>query len=436
MNLVRRLAARALTSNALRDARRTGARARRLTRGGKRAVQFFWQVDDPYAAVALPFVVRLARAHGLALEARLVPPPDAAAAPEAALLAAYARRDSAALAAALGLPPVAAVPPAEAVVATAERVAAQALVQAAPPETLLAIAQAMVAADPAAALAPLAAALGKASPAATARALAHGAAARASAGHYLGSVTHFEGEFYWGIDRLHYLEARLAGDAALCPRLDPVMPPVAALEGPAPVLDFYLSFRSPYTMVAAERIGALAAHYGATLNLRFVLPMVMRGLPVPGAKRRYITLDTKREAARFGLPFGDIVDPVGLGVERGLAVLHHAIAAGRGLDFARAFLTGAFARGIDMTGDALFAVAAGAGIGAEAVRAALADDSWRTVAEENRTALFALGLWGVPSFQVAGRAPHWGQDRLWAVEDDLRTVRGLPPIDRRVPCEG
>lgn len=439
MSVVRRLAARALTSQALRDARRAGAGVARRLRGQRRQATFYWQLDDPYAAVALPYLARLAMRHRLGLVVRLVPAPDAAAAPEPAMLAAYARRDAMLLAGALGLPPVAPAAPGEGVVARAERVAAHALAQAAPIDALIALARALAGPAPEAALAPLAARHGEASPAATARLLASGAAARARAGHYLGSVTQFEGEFYWGVDRLHYLEARLAGGGApeLCPVLDPVLPPhESPLAGPAPILDFYLSFRSPYTMVAVERIGALADHYGADLRLRFVLPMVMRGLPVPGAKRLYITLDTKREAARFGLAFGSIVDPVGPGVERGLAVLHHAIAAGRGLAFARAFLTGAFARGIDMTGDALFGMAESAGLNADAVRAALADDSWRAVAEANRAQMFALGLWGVPSFQVGARAPHWGQDRLWAVEDDLRAERGLAPIDRRMPCDG
>jgi 2-hydroxychromene-2-carboxylate isomerase len=40
------------------------------------------------------------------------------------------------------------------------------------------------------------------------------------------------------------------------------------------------------------------------------------------------------------------------------------------------------------------------------------------VAEANRSAMFALGLWGVPSFHV-GNTAVWGQDRLWAVQEVL-----------------
>jgi 2-hydroxychromene-2-carboxylate isomerase len=63
-----------------------------------------------------------------------------------------------------------------------------------------------------------------------------------------------------------------------------------------------------------------------------------------------------------------------------------------------------------------------AGLSASQVEAALADSSWRSVAEANRAELFDLGLWGVPSFRVQGREAHWGQDRLWAVERDLAST--------------
>ena len=427
MRLAQRLATRLITSDALRDTRRRLARLRR--RGGRRA-DFYWDVADPYAALALPYLARLAERHALAVRVLLVPPPGAAAAPEATRLAAYARADARRVATALGQPEIAPDAPSPEQLDAAERTACAALTEGVPLARLAALAQAIAAGGP------------LPGPAATAAqvaaARAEGAARRAEAGHYLGSVTSFEGEHYWGVDRLHYLAARLAAETgeppAPCPLLDAQLPGAPSATGEGPTLNVFLSLRSPYSLIAAERIGALAAHYGATLRLRFVLPMVMRGLPVPAAKRLYISLDTKREAARHGIAFGTIVDPVGLGVECGLAVLHAADQAGRGLDFARAFLRAAFARGIDMTGTGLFRVAASVGLDRDFVEAALADQSWRAVAEANRAALFHLGLWGVPSFQVAGRPGHWGQDRLWAVEDDLRAALGLAPIDRRMPC--
>ena len=51
--------------------------------------------------------------------------------------------------------------------------------------------------------------------------------------------------------------------------------------------------------------------------------------------------------------------------------------------------------------------------------AALSDPGWRAVAEANREEMFELGIWGVPAFRVNGGSAHWGQDRLWLLEQQL-----------------
>jgi 2-hydroxychromene-2-carboxylate isomerase len=76
-------------------------------------------------------------------------------------------------------------------------------------------------------------------------------------------------------------------------------------------------------------------------------------------------------------------------------------------------------------------IAERAGLGWDDARAALRDEGWRNVAETNREALFALGLWGVPSFQV-GDVAVWGQDRLWAVQDALMQT-GAPVPAKEAP---
>jgi 2-hydroxychromene-2-carboxylate isomerase len=191
-------------------------------------------------------------------------------------------------------------------------------------------------------------------------------------------------------------------------------------ERPTPTLEFFCSLRSPYTWLAVDRIRRLAKHYRATLELKFVLPMVMRGLPIPTAKRMYILADAKREATRLGLPFGDVADPVGKPAERGLAVLHHAIQRGAGEAFLESFLRGVFAEGVDAGSTrGLDLIAQRAGIDRSSVAAALSDESWRVVAENHRNQLLSSGLWGVPSFRVAGLPAYWGQDRLWCLENDL-----------------
>jgi 2-hydroxychromene-2-carboxylate isomerase len=240
-------------------------------------------------------------------------------------------------------------------------------------------------------------------------------------------MLHYDGQWYWGVDRLNHLEERLAGEGR---DTTPDAAPLAAYRdlrlheapkaGAPATIEAWFSFRSPYSWIAMPRLRRLAAHYGARLELRYILPMVMRGLPVPPIKARYIFLDTLREAGRVGLPFGRIVDPVGAGAERALAVLHHAAPLGLGEPFAELGLKAAWADGIALAEDAgLEDVAVRAGLTPGQVAAALADESWRAAAEVNRAALFDAGLWGAPTYRVNGGPAHWGQDRLWALEDDL-----------------
>jgi 2-hydroxychromene-2-carboxylate isomerase len=390
------------------------ATERRLA-GRRPLVQFFHDPTDPYSHLCLQAIPKLMAAYAVDWRMACVSPPDAGAAPEAARLAAYARRDAALLAHAHGL----SFPETAADVApNATPAAVRKLADARTPEMFVTLARTLGERlwneGPGETLSP-----------AEAKALfAEGDALRRRLGHYLGGTFYFEGEWCWGLDRLPYLEERLAfartGDPVIA-RFDEGTG--AALSPPlGGEIHFFLSFRSPYTYIAAARTTALARRLGARLVLRPVLPMVMRGLPVPLAKQLYIVRDTKREAERWGLPFGDMCDPVGAGAERGLAVLHRAIATGRGEAFVESFLRGVFAEGVDAASDAGLAfVAERAGLTGADVSAALADQDWRAAAEANRAELFDLGLWGVPSFHVPGRPAWWGQDRLWAVEQELQT---------------
>jgi 2-hydroxychromene-2-carboxylate isomerase len=155
------------------------------------------------------------------------------------------------------------------------------------------------------------------------------------------------------------------------------------------------------------------------VNLRYVLPMVMRGLPVPREKRMYIVFDTAREARMRGIPFGRLNDPVGKPTERGLALMPLALAQGKGESYVLSFMQGVWAEGLDAGSDTdLRKIVERAGLLWTQAKEALDLNEWRMVAEANRSAMFALGLWGVPSFHV-GNTAVWGQDRLWAVQEAI-----------------
>jgi 2-hydroxychromene-2-carboxylate isomerase len=162
------------------------------------------------------------------------------------------------------------------------------------------------------------------------------------------------------------------------------------------------------------------------LVLRPVLPMVMRGLPVPRAKRLYIVLDAAREAEDAGEAFGRMCDPVGRPVERAFSLYPWARDRGRAAQLLHAFTRAAFAEGID-TGedDGLRRVVEKAGLSWTEAQPHLDGEGWREELEENRRVLFDNGLWGVPSFRLLGEGGEpdfctWGQDRIWLVEEEIR----------------
>jgi len=150
---------------------------------------------------------------------------------------------------------------------------------------------------------------------------------------------------------------------------------------------------------------------------------VMRGLPVPPAKRNYITLDAAREARRVGVPFGRVADPVGQPVERGYSLLPWAIDQGRGYEYCLAFMRGVWSQGIDAGSDGgMRRIVEAAGLSWQSARPLIGGDGWRAQAEANRVELTSLGLWGVPSFRF-NEVSAWGQDRLWVIEDAIRASR-------------
>ena len=251
------------------------------------------------------------------------------------------------------------------------------------------------------------------------------------AGHYQGAMLSYGGEWYWGIDRIPHLEQRLAADTGvdagtgvLARRPEASRPPerLAAGDGPLP-LEVWLSFRSPYSYLALDRIAELAARFPVELRLRPILPMVERGVPAPSVKRMYIVHDARREAERLGIPFGKIADPLGKGVEHCLAIAKLAIEQGRGLDFFRSAMQGIWAEARDVSDYVdLRAVVERAGLAWDDARAALAPEvepAWRAWVAQNAEDLGTIGLWGVPSFRV-GDLVLWGQDRIELLADRLR----------------
>lgn len=263
-----------------------------------------------------------------------------------------------------------------------------------------------------------------------------------SMGHYNSAMLHYGGEWYWSVDRLPHLLQRLdelgirrqtapgrqLASIGQATRLTvPATTPGSAKS--LPPLDFYFSFRSPYSYLAMERTIAIADAWGLTLNLRPVLPMVMRGLSVPKSKVAYIGIDAKREAQRHGITLGPWCDPLGAGVERCMAVFRYAGSQRKSRDFMLAAAAGIWSEGLDVASDkGLRTVTERVGLFWPEVVAAMADASWRAEAERNERTLVEFGAWGVPTF-VFGTLALWGQDRLWLlarqIEDRCQDGEGI-----------
>jgi 2-hydroxychromene-2-carboxylate isomerase len=438
MSLTRRLmpyVTAAFLSPRTRSVRRRLAEWRRRNSGEPHRVRYFHQPDDPYSHLAAQVIGRLAKRYDVTLEVHLAGPPSDDAAPERERLASFSRKDAADVAPAYGLefPPDAAAPSGDAVTR-----AARLLAGAIETRTFVRDAERIGAAlwsGDANALGRLAEELPAAEPEATRRALAEGSALRDRTGHYLGATFHYGGEWYWGVDRLHFLEGRLEDLGLRRPGqpAGPIVPRPDPSQAPAPGtarrlrLEYFPSLRSPYSAIAMRRVFELAKRLPIEIVLRPVLPMVMRGLTVPAAKRLYISLDAKREAELAGEPFGFICDPVGRPVERAFSLYPWAREQGRAGELLHAFTHAAFAEGVDTGTDAgLRHVVERAGLSWQEARPHLdANDKWREELEENRRVMFDSGLWGVPSFRILGEEGEpvfctWGQDRIWLVEQQLR----------------
>jgi 2-hydroxychromene-2-carboxylate isomerase len=407
--------------------KRASAEQKRSKYGLRHQLHYFHQVDDPYSALTAFALPALLARYDLELIPHVVSPPANDAAPEREKLIAYSRQDAQQLARHHGLTfsDRDAQPNALSLDWTTARLVKALSTgrfaelagplsatlwrpEAMPPEQALDSALSDLATS-----------------AEVAAHLDASTSLRQKLGHYLGATFYYAGEWYWGIDRLHHLERRLQtlglaqhGVEGLMFAPDEDLQAIQPSTSPTPI-DFFFSLRSPYTAIVAERVFSLGRLTGAPVRLRYVLPMVMRGLSVPRNKRMYIALDTAREAFERNIPFGRLNDPVGRPTERGLSLMPYAEREGLGQRYVLSFLRGVWAEGLDAGSDrGLRTIVERAGLSWPQARLELNNAAWRKVAEDNRAELFSLGLWGVPSFRV-GDFAVWGQDRLWAVQEAL-----------------
>ncbi len=255
-------------------------------------------------------------------------------------------------------------------------------------------------------LAVLAKSFGQSSAADSETAIAIGNQRRDKLKHYSGGMFYYEGEWYWGIDRLHFLEKRLTSLGVNKTNKPLLVPRPAIASGPnqdngSLTLEIFPSLRSPYTAVIFDNAVKLAQDSGVNLVVRPVLPMVMRGVPATREKGMYIFSDCVREADMQGVAYGNFYDPIGDPVRRAYSLFPWACEQGKGTEFISAFLRCAFSEGINTSNDnGLRKVVEKAGLDWQQAKPLVGQPGWEELLEENRQVMYKAGLWGVPSFRL------------------------------------
>ena len=219
---------------------------------------------------------------------------------------------------------------------------------------------------------------------------------------------------------------------------------MTAGQTPAPV-DFYFSFRSPYSYLAVSQVRALAAEHDLDFTLRVVRPLAVRDpnffKSVNPMWPPYLFRDVTRIAERLGLPFRwPRPDPVVQDLSTGtiaadqphidrlsrLGVL--AAEQGAGLAYVEAVSHLIWSGEVDGwdQGDHLARAAVTAGLDPVTLeaRAAAEVDRLDAILMANEADQAAAGHWGVPLFVYQGE-PFFGQDRLpdllWRIAQNRRT---------------
>ncbi|MAH73908.1 MAG: 2-hydroxychromene-2-carboxylate isomerase [Cellvibrionales bacterium TMED49] len=262
--------------------------------------------------------------------------------------------------------------------------------------------------------------------------IASGNARRSDLKHYLGAMFFYAGEWYWGVDRLYHLEARLA-ELGLDKRPNkPLLISRPEIEwGPLKdagtlTLEFFPTMRSPYVAIIYDRTLRLAKETGVRLVLRPVLPMVMRGLKTTHDKGRYIFWDASREARAAAVPFGNIFDSVGKPVRDCHSLFDWACELGRERELFGSFLSCVFARRINTnTQKGMRQVVEMAGLDWKEAKVRIGNLGWEDLLETNRKALYEAGIWGTPAFRLLNKDGEelvslWGQDRLWLLSRKIQ----------------
>ena len=254
---------------------------------------------------------------------------------------------------------------------------------------------------------------------------------RDAKGYYFGSAFYYEKELYWGVDRLPYLEERLAELGAkkaheiqnICPL--ELKAPIKFTSDKKVNLYYYPSLNSPYTFVSTKRVRQMREDYPINLITKPVLPMLMRMMTIPGFKAKYIISDAAREGRRHNHEMKSIYSPIGKPARKSYSLFPIIDEAGKGFEYIEALLKASFQDGINI-GDESFLekLVTDLGLDWQIIIKDLNTKRWKKILNDNVEDMYAGNCWGVPSFKITdqdGGNPFyvWGQDRMWLLQEEI-----------------
>lgn len=193
-------------------------------------------------------------------------------------------------------------------------------------------------------------------------------------------------------------------------------------------IQFFFDFSSPYGYLAAQKIDALAAKHGRTVDWRPVLLGVLfkqtGGAPLTEVpvKGPYSKRDFARSARFHGVEFNmPPVFPIPSQAPARIVLWAKRTSAEAGSRAARALYRAFFVDGLDISQpDTAADVAAAAGFDRAAARAAIDDPALKEALKGEVEAALKAGVFGSP-FVIVDGEPFWGMDRFEQIDRWLAT---------------
>jgi 2-hydroxychromene-2-carboxylate isomerase len=253
--------------------------------------------------------------------------------------------------------------------------------------------------------------------------------------YYFSASFHYEGENYWGIDRLGYLEERLVelglkknnSHKNIVKKLEKSKFDSNQIikKDNSLILEFFPSLNSPYTYISFKRVERLIDNYPIKLLTKPVLPMLMRNMKIPTHKGKYILSDSAREGRKYGSIIKDIYSPIGSPANKAYSLFPIIDSCGLGFRYLEELTKASFFYGINIGNEEfLEKLSKDLGLPWDKIRVELNTDNWRSILEKNLKDMYSGNSWGVPSFKLTNfdnSNPYyqWGQDRIWLIENEI-----------------